>query len=85
MTKKRFILFFVFSTLVLVFSILFLSESPVIGISGFCMALLSYLAIDLYNTRHPAFMQVCIILVINILIGLHESISFIGHFFGAIA
>ena len=48
------------------------------------MALLSYLWIDLYTTRHPMASQILVMLVINIAIGLTGNISFVGHFFGAL-
>lgn len=86
MSKNNFLYFFVSTTIFIVVAFLLFSSgfSHVVGISGFCMALLAYLAIDLYSTRHPAFNNIIMMLVINIGIGFLPGISFIGHFFGAI-
>jgi hypothetical protein len=48
------------------------------------MALLSYLWIDLYTTRHPMAPQILAMLAINIGIGLVPGISLVGHLAGAI-
>lgn len=86
MSKNNFLYFFISTTIFIVVAFLLFSPkfSSVLGISGFCMALLSYLAIDLYFIRHRAFNSIIVMLVINIGIGLLPQISFIGHFFGAI-
>ena len=76
MKKKKYIYFFVTSTLFVVFSLFVFSPSTLtIGISGFCMALLSYLWIDLYTLRNPASNQILVMLVINILLGLSDRKS----------
>ncbi len=84
MSRTRFIQFFISSTLFVALALALFSDALTIGMSGFCMALLSYLWIDLYTTRHPMANQIFAMLVINILIGLSGNISFVGHFFGAI-
>lgn len=84
MSRQRFILFFISATLFISLALALFSDALTIGMSGFCMALLSYLWIDLYTTRHPMANQILAMLVINILIGLSGNISFVGHFFGAI-
>ncbi len=86
MSQSRYIQFFVTSTLFVAICLFFLSSpnSVTIGISGFCMALLSYLWIDLHTTRHPMANQILIMLVINILMGLSGNISFVGHAAGAV-
>jgi membrane associated rhomboid family serine protease len=84
MSRRRFIQFFISSTLFVALALALFSDALTIGMSGFCMALLSYLWIDLYTTRHPMANQILAMLVINILIGLSGNISFVGHFFGAI-
>ncbi len=84
MSRRNFIRFFVWSTLFVAAALALFSDALTIGMSGFCMALLSYLWIDLYTTRHPMANQILAMLVINILIGLSGNISFVGHFFGAI-
>jgi membrane associated rhomboid family serine protease len=78
--------FFLLGTL-FVASALYIFTSPqtlTIGISGFCMALLAYLWIDLHTTRHPMANQILIMLVINIALGLSGNISFVGHAAGAL-
>ena len=84
MSRQRFIVFFISATLFISLALALFSSALTIGMSGFCMALLSYLWIDLYTTRHPMANQILAMLVINILIGLSGNISFVGHFFGAI-
>lgn len=86
MNRDRFIAFFLFSTVCTAMG-LFLFENPyvlTVGISGFCMSLLSYLWLDLLSVRHPMTMQIGILLFVNIMIGFMHGISFIGHLFGAI-
>ncbi len=85
MSKDKFITFFILTTLLVAVAITQFSSGITIGISGFCMALLAYLAMDLYATRHYAFNNIVIMLIFNIAIGLFAGISFTGHFFGAIA
>jgi predicted PurR-regulated permease PerM len=80
MTKRDFFQFFLYGTLFVAASLWVLApHSLTIGISGFCMALLSYLYMDLQRIRHPMAEQVLIMLVINILLGLTGNISFVGH------
>ena len=84
MTRREFILFFLGNTLFVAVCLWFLSAGLTIGISGFCMALLSYLYMDLQSSRHPMASQILIMLVINILLGLTGNISFVGHAAGAV-
>jgi membrane associated rhomboid family serine protease len=67
MSRDRYTWFFITSTLFVAIALLiFAPQSLTIGISGWCMALLSYLWIDLYTTRHPMAQQILIMLAINI-------------------
>ena len=85
MSRDRYTWFFVSSTLfVAITLIVFAPQSLTIGISGFAMALLSYLWIDLYTTRHPMMTQTLIMLIINIVIGIAPGISLVGHLSGAL-
>lgn len=84
MSRTRFLQFFVTSTLFVAVALALFSDANTIGMSGFCMALLSYLWIDLYTTRHPMANQILIMLVLNVLLWLSGGISFVGHFFGAV-
>ena len=84
MRRREFIMFFFANTLFVAVSLWFLSAGLTIGISGFCMALLSYLYMDLQATRHPMANQILVMLVINIALGLTGNISFVGHAAGAV-
>ena len=85
MTQNRFWYFFMTSTIFVVIALLLFSPGTnTIGISGFCMALLSYLWMDLYTTRHPMQNQILMMLVLNIGIWFFPGISLVGHLFGAI-
>lgn len=67
MSPNRYIWFFVTSTIFVAIALFILQPGALtIGISGFCMALLSYLWIDLYTTRHPMASQILIMLIVNI-------------------
>lgn len=84
MSKQRFIIFFIFSTLFIGWALALFSNGLTIGMSGFCMALLSYLWLDLSRVHHPAANQILIMLVMNILLWLSGGISFTAHAAGAI-
>lgn len=84
MSRTNFIRFFIGSTIFVAIALAVFSSGVTIGMSGFCMALLSYLWVDLYTTRHPMANQILIMLVLNILLGLSGNISFVGHLAGAI-
>ena len=85
MTQNRYIYFFITTTLfIALWLMLFAPWTITIGISWFCMALLSYLWIDLYTLRNPNANQILIMLILNIAIGLTPGISFAWHFAGAV-
>ena len=84
MKRSQFIYFFIGSTLFVAIALALFSSGNTIGMSGFALALLSYLWIDLYTTRHPMSNQILVMLVLNILLWLSGGISFVGHFFGAV-
>ncbi len=86
MDRKWFITFFLSSTAFVALCLYLFSEqgSNTIGISGFCMALLSYLWLDLSRIRHPMANQILIMLVINIAIWFSPGISFVWHAAGAL-
>ncbi len=84
MKRREFIYFFLGNTLFVAVSLWFLSSGNTIGISWFCMALLSYLYMDLQSTRSPMANQVLIMLLINVGLGLFGNISFVGHAAGAV-
>lgn len=85
MSRDRYIGFFISSTIFVAVALyIFAPLSLTIGISGFCMALLSYLWIDLRTIHHPMAGQIGFMLLVNILIWLDGSISFVGHAAGAV-
>ncbi len=86
MTKRQFLLFFLGSTVFVALGLVIFENpfSMTVGMSGFCMALLSYLWIDLRSVRSPAANQIMIFLAINIAIGFMPGISMIGHASGAL-
>ncbi|MBC7498151.1 rhomboid family intramembrane serine protease [Candidatus Gracilibacteria bacterium] len=85
MSRDRYTWFFISTTIVVAGALIIsVPQSLTIGISGFCMAILSYLWIDLYTTRHPMAPQILAMLAINIGIGLVPGISLVGHLSGAI-
>lgn len=78
MKRKEFLQFFIGGTFFVAVSLWFFAPySLTIGISGFCMALLSYLYMDLQRIRHPLANQILTMLIINILIGFTGNISFV--------
>lgn len=84
MSATKYKLFFVANTFFVAIALLIFSSGNTVGISGFCMALLSYLWIDLYKTRHPMADQILVMLVINVWIWLSPGISLVGHAAGAV-
>lgn len=83
MSPSAFFAFFITTTIWIIGGLVLFSEGRTIGISGFCNAILAYITIDLYKTRHPQAGAFGTMLAVNICIGLMPSISFVGHFFGA--
>ncbi len=82
--EGRYILLFVLETLASAAAIIVFSQATTIGISGFTMAILAYLALELRAQRHPEANTAFLVLGINILIGLSPGISLIGHAAGAV-
>ena len=84
MKRREFLYFFLGNTFFVAVSLWFLSSGNTIGISGFCMAILSYLYMDMQSIRHPMANQILTMLLINVGLGLFGNISFVGHAAGAI-
>ncbi len=61
------------------------SDSPTIGGSGFAMTLLAVYAYDLYKHRQNDYKWALLWIALNLIIGLAATISFMGHFAGALA
>jgi len=82
--RNKFIIFFILNTLFVGIALLFFARGNTIGISGFAMAILAYIFLELRSRNNPEYKSAGIFLVINILIGLGGNISLVGHLSGAI-
>lgn len=82
--RNKFILFFFFNTLFVGVSLLFFANGNTIGISGFAMAVLSYIFLELRSRGNPEYTSAGVFLFINIAIGFTGNISLVGHLSGAI-
>ena len=85
MGKDRYYRFFLFNALFVAGALLLFSSGTTVGISGFCLALLSYGYFMLRSMNHPLAGQLLFWLVLNIVMGIDGGISLTGHLFGAIA
>ncbi|MDD3302791.1 MAG: rhomboid family intramembrane serine protease, partial [Candidatus Gracilibacteria bacterium] len=83
--KIKYLLFFIFNTLFVAFFLMMLSDGVTIGISGFCMALLTYFTLELFTKGSSEYKGGVTAIVLNIIIGFDPSISLVGHLFGCIA
>ena len=84
--EPLFLVFFFLSTVISAIALyMFAPKSNTVGISGFCMAILSYLWLHLTAMDASWASQIGTLLVINILLGLAPGISLVGHISGAIA
>lgn len=79
MGSVRYAWFFVLCTAFVATSILVFSQAPTVGISGFAMAVLAYLALELRAQRHPEYAGIAVMVIINIAIGFLPNISLVGH------
>jgi hypothetical protein len=77
-------IFFILNTFFVGIALLFLSNGNTIGISGFAMAILSYIFLELRSRNNPEYKSAGVFLIINILMGLGGNISLVGHLSGAI-
>lgn len=82
--KTKYVLFFLINTVFVGTSLLILSDGNTIGISGFAMAVLAYMFLDLRSRNNPEYRSAGIFLLINIAIGFTGNISLVGHLMGAI-
>jgi membrane associated rhomboid family serine protease len=84
MWKTKFSFFFIFVALFEWLAILFLWEWNTVWISGFNLAILTYYALRLYETRHPEFQSAMVVIIINIMIWFTPWISLLWHSFWAL-
>jgi membrane associated rhomboid family serine protease len=83
--KRKFIIFFIFNTIFVWISLFLFTSWNTIWISGFCMAILTYFTLELYNKNNPEYKWWITAIVINIGIWLTPWISLIWHLFWSIA
>lgn len=61
------------------------SDSPTIGGSGFAMSILAVYAYNLYQHKHSDYKWALLLMVINLVLWFGATVSFMGHFAGALA
>ena len=83
--KKWMIGLFLGTTLLVYGAILLFSGSPVIGMSGYCLAVFTMYAEIERQRRNPEAKTAYIFIFLNIALGVMSGISLVGHLFGAIA
>lgn len=83
--KKKFLIFFVLSSIFVWVLLLLFSSWNTIWISGFCMALLSYYTLELYKKWNPEYKWWITAIILNIAIWFVPWISLVWHLFWAIA
>lgn len=81
---KLFLIFFILTTLFNTIFILLFSSWNTIWISGFCMALLSFYTLKLYEVKNTEYKWWITAIIVNILIWFSGSISLVWHLFWAI-
>lgn len=81
---KKYIIFFIFVSILNWITILFLTYSNTIWISGFAMALLTFYTLKLYQTKNSDYKWWITAIIVNILIWLNPTISLVGHLFWSI-
>ncbi|QFR39217.1 rhomboid family intramembrane serine protease [Candidatus Gracilibacteria bacterium 28_42_T64] len=82
--KKKYIGFFIFAIFFIGSGLTFINAGNTVGISGFCMALLSYYTLELKSQNNVDYKGGITAIILNIAIGLHPGISLFGHLFGVI-
>ncbi len=82
--KKWIIGLFIGTTLAVYIAIILFSRSPVIGMSGFCLAVFTMYAEIERQKRNPEAKTAYIFIFLNIALGVIGDISLVGHLFGAL-
>ena len=83
--RKNFIIFFIFSSVLIWLSLTLLSNGNTVWISGFAMAVLTYYTLELKSRKNPEYKGWITAIVLNIWIWFIPWISLIWHFFWVIA
>lgn len=82
--KIKYLIFFILNSIFVAISLLVFSSWNTIWISGFAMAILTYIFLLLRKNNHPDYKWAGLFIVINIFIWIDSNISFIWHLSGAI-
>lgn len=82
---KKYVLFFVFSWVITALGLTALSAPNTIGISSFCLAVLTYYTLALWQRGNIEYKWWITAIIVNLAIGFYPGISFAGHAFGCIA
>lgn len=82
---KKYLLFFMFSSIFIALWITFLSQGNTVWMSGFAMAIIAYYTLHLKQIHNPDYKWWITALIINIGIWFMPWISLIWHLFWAIA
>ncbi len=84
LSKTEFLVFFILTTIFNWVFILIFSNANTIWISWFCMALLSFYTLKLYEIKDIEYKWWITAIIVNVLIWFWSQISFIWHLFWAI-
>jgi membrane associated rhomboid family serine protease len=85
MKKKKYISFFLFSTVFIGLSLTNFTNDLTIWISGFAMSLLTYYTLELKSLNNPEYKWGITAIIVNLAIWLYPWISLWWHFFWVIA
>ncbi len=83
--RKRFLAFFIFSSIFIWFLLTILTDKNHIWISGFAMALLAYYTLELKSKKNPEYKAGILAIIINVAIWINPEISWQWHLFWAIS
>jgi membrane associated rhomboid family serine protease len=83
--RKKMILFFIFCSIFIWVILTNITNINTIGISWFCMAIISFYTLELKSKNNPEYKWWITAIIINIGIGFLPWISLYGHLLGAIA
>lgn len=82
--EKKYIFFFLFSSVIIALWLTQFWNENTVGISGFAMALLSYYTVYLYQKKSPEYKWGITAIIINVWIGLSPWISLLWHLIWAV-
>lgn len=82
MWENKYLFFFILSSIFNAFFLLVFSSGNTVGISGFALAVLTYLTLLLWKRGNSEYTWGIVAIAINVFIGLSPWVSFAGHFAG---